>query len=86
MSVVNNVDVAVESDADRIRDALARQAMRPVRWVELVQKLQAEGVTTIVECGPGKVLTGLVKRIAPEMQLFNILDQASLDQTLNSLA
>ncbi len=86
MSVMNNVDVAVESDPDRIRDALARQAMRPVRWVELVQKLQTEGVTTIVECGPGKVLTGLVKRIAPEMQLFNIVDQASLDQTLNSLA
>ncbi len=86
ISVVNNVDVAVESDPGRIRDALARQAMRPVRWVELVQKLQAEGVTTIVECGPGKVLTGLVKRIAPEMQLFNIVDQASLDQTLNSLA
>jgi [acyl-carrier-protein] S-malonyltransferase len=86
ISVVNNVDVAVESDPDRIRDALARQAMRPVRWVELVQKLQAEGVTTIVECGPGKVLTGLVKRIAPDMQLFNIMDQASLDQTLNSLA
>lgn len=86
ISVVNNVDVAVESDPDRIRDALARQAMRPVRWVELVLKLQAEGVTTIIECGPGKVLTGLVKRIAPEMQLFNIVDQASLDQTLNSLA
>lgn len=85
MSVINNVDVAVESDPDRIRDALARQAMRPVRWVELIQKLQAEGVTTIVECGPGKVLTGLVKRIAPEMQLFNIVDQASLDQTLTSL-
>ncbi len=86
MSVINNVDVAVESDPDRIRDALARQAMRPVRWVELVQKLQAEGVTTVIECGPGKVLTGLVKRIAPEMQLFNIVDQASLDVTLNTLS
>lgn len=86
MSVMNNVDVAVESDPDRIREALARQAMRPVRWVELVQKLQTEGVTSIVECGPGKVLTGLVKRIAPEMQLFNIVDQASLDATLQALS
>jgi [acyl-carrier-protein] S-malonyltransferase len=86
ISVVNNVDVAIESDPDRIRDALARQAMRPVRWVELVQKLQSEGVTTVVECGPGKVLTGLVKRIAPEMQLFNIVDQASLDATLQALS
>ena len=86
ISVVNNVDVAIESDPDRIRDALARQAMRPVRWVELVQKLQSEGVTTVVECGPGKVLTGLVKRIAPDMQLFNIVDQASLDATLQALS
>ncbi len=86
MSVINNVDVAVETDPDRIRDALARQAMLPVRWVELVQKLQAEGVTTVIECGPGKVLTGLVKRIAPEMQLFNIVDQASLDATLQALS
>jgi [acyl-carrier-protein] S-malonyltransferase len=60
--------------------------MRPVRWVELVQKLQSEGVTTVVECGPGKVLTGLVKRIAPEMQLVNIVDQASLDATLQALS
>lgn len=86
ISVVNNVDVAIESDPNRIRDALARQAMRPVRWVELVQKLQAEGVTTVVECGPGKVLTGLVKRIAPEMQLLNIVDQTSLDATLQALS
>ena len=57
--VVNNIDVAVEQDADRIRDALYRQAFGPVRWVECVQAIQARGITTLIECGPGKVLAGL---------------------------
>jgi len=85
-NVVNNVDVAVETDPARIRDALARQAMRPVRWVEVVQRLEKEGVTTVVECGPGKVLSGLVKRIAPALNVFAVNDQASLDAALEQVS
>jgi [acyl-carrier-protein] S-malonyltransferase len=76
--VVNNIDVAVESDADRIRDALYRQAFGPVRWVECVQALGTRGLTTLVECGPGKVLAGMTKRINPEMEGLALLDPASL--------
>jgi [acyl-carrier-protein] S-malonyltransferase len=63
--VINNVDVAIETDAERIRAALYRQAFGPVRWVECVQAIKAQGLTTLVECGPGKVLAGMVKRIDP---------------------
>jgi [acyl-carrier-protein] S-malonyltransferase len=78
--VVNNIDVAVESDPDRIRDALVRQAFGPVRWVECVQALKAQGVATVVECGPGKVLTGMVKRIAPELTAVALFDPATLEE------
>ncbi len=78
--VVNNIDVAVESDPDRIRDALVRQAFGPVRWVECVQALKAQGMTTVVECGPGKVLTGMVKRIAPELTAVALFDPATLEE------
>jgi [acyl-carrier-protein] S-malonyltransferase len=84
IQVVNNVDVAIERDADRIRDALSRQAMRPVRWVEVIEKLSANGVTTMIECGPGKVLTGLVKRIAPQVTTLAINDQSSLQAALST--
>jgi [acyl-carrier-protein] S-malonyltransferase len=84
--VVNNVDVAIEHDPLRIQDALSRQAMKPVRWVEVIQSFEKHGVSTIVECGPGKVLTGLVKRIAPAMNTFSINDQASLEATLEGLS
>lgn len=83
--VINNVDVAIESDADRIRDALSRQAMSPVRWVEIIERMKSEGVTTMIECGPGKVLCGLVKRIAPEITCMAINDQVSLDAALEAL-
>lgn len=86
LQVVNNVDVAIERDADRIRDALSRQAMRPVRWVEVIEKLSANGVTTMIECGPGKVLTGLVKRIAPQVTTFAINDQSSLQAALDAVS
>ncbi len=76
--VINNIDVAVESDADRIRDALYRQAFGPVRWVECVQAIGARGIATLVECGPGKVLAGMTKRIAPELQGLALFDLASL--------
>lgn len=84
-TLINNVDVAVESDPARIKEALVRQACHAVRWVETVQHMQALGVTHAVECGPGKVLAGLIKRIAPELTVLNILDQASLDAALAAL-
>lgn len=86
MALINNVDVAVETDADRIRDALYRQAFGPVRWVECVQAIKARGLTTLVECGPGKVLAGMVKRIDPEMSGMALLDPASLVEVKGLLA
>lgn len=76
--VVNNIDVAVETDSDRIKAALYRQAFGPVRWVECIQAIKAKGLVTIVECGPGKVLAGLVKRIDPELTGAPLFDVASL--------
>ena len=84
--VINNVDVALETDADRIRDALYRQAFSPVRWVECVQAVKARGLTTLVECGPGKVLAGMVKRIDPELAGTPLFDPASLAATKEMLA
>lgn len=83
--LINNVDVAVVSDVDSIKDALVRQAANPVRWVETVQKMAAEGVKDVVECGPGKVLAGLTKRINGELSGHAIVDQASLDAVLELL-
>ena len=76
--VINNIDVAVESDADRIRDALYRQAFGPVRWVECVQAIKARGLNTVVECGPGKVLAGMTKRIDADMSGLALYDPATL--------
>jgi [acyl-carrier-protein] S-malonyltransferase len=76
--LLNNIDVAVETTVERVRDALVRQAFGPVRWVECVQAIKARGVTTIVECGPGKVLAGLVKRIDPELNGVPLFDPVSL--------
>lgn len=76
--VVNNIDVAIESDPDRIRDALYRQAFGPVRWVECIQKIKAMGLHTVVECGPGKVLAGMTKRIDAELTGLPMYDPATL--------
>ena len=84
--VVNNIDVAVETDADRIKAALYRQAFGPVRWVECIQAIKAKGVVNIVECGPGKVLAGLVKRIDPELTGAPLFDVASLAAVKEILA
>jgi len=84
--VLNNVDVAVQQDADAIRDALYRQAFSPVRWVECVQALKGRGITHIIECGPGKVLAGLTKRIDPELVGGAVFDPASLAETRELLA
>ncbi len=85
IALVNNIDVAVETDLDRIRDALYRQAFGPVRWVECVQAIKARGLTTLVECGPGKVLAGMVKRIDPELTGLALFDPASLLATKGAL-
>jgi len=84
--VVNNVDVAVQQDAGAIRDALYRQAFGPVRWVECVHALKGRGVTYIIECGPGKVLAGLTKRIDPELIGAALFDSATLAETRELLA
>jgi [acyl-carrier-protein] S-malonyltransferase len=86
MVLINNIDVAAEMDADRIRDALYRQSFGPVRWVECVQAIKARGLTTLVECGPGKVLAGMVKRIDAEMAGVALYDPASLNEVKGILA
>jgi len=83
--VINNIDVVVEQDPARIRDALVRQAFGPVRWVEVVQAMQARGLSTLVECGPGKVLAGMTKRIAADMSGLPLFDVASLADVKTSL-
>ena len=85
IALINNVDVAVLNDPAAIKDALVRQAAAPVRWVETMQKVAAEGITQVVECGPGKVLMGLTKRIDATLVGDAITDQASLDRILTSL-
>jgi [acyl-carrier-protein] S-malonyltransferase len=78
IALVNNVDVAVESDPGRIRDALYRQAFGPVRWVECMRAIRERGIANVVECGPGKVLTGMVARIDASMVGLPLFDPASL--------
>ena len=78
INVINNVDVLVETDLLKIRDALVRQAYSPVRWVECVTAMANQGVTDLVECGPGKVLAGLAKRIDARVSGHGLVDQASL--------
>jgi [acyl-carrier-protein] S-malonyltransferase len=84
--VINNIEVREESDPDRIRAALYEQAFGPVRWVECVQAIRARGMTTIVECGPGKVLAGLCKRIDPELTGLALYDPATLAAVKGQLA
>ena len=84
--VINNIDVAIETDADRIRDALYRQAFGPVRWVECVGAIKALGIQTLVECGPGKVLAGMTKRIDADLTGVALLDPASLAEVKALLA
>ncbi|WAC74997.1 ACP S-malonyltransferase [Roseateles sp. SL47] len=76
--VINNIDVAVTDSPEALRDALYRQAFGPVRWVEVVQALKARGLTTLIECGPGKVLAGMAKRIDGDIVSTTVLDPASL--------
>ncbi len=82
--VINNVDVATETDTDKIRDALVRQLFNPVRWVGTIQKMAADGVDQLIECGPGRVLIGLNKRIDKSMSAAAIFDPASFDKALSA--
>jgi [acyl-carrier-protein] S-malonyltransferase len=84
--VVNNIDVATPVDADALRDALYRQAFGPVRWVETIMALRARGMSHVIECGPGKVLAGMVKRIDGELLSANVFDPASLQEVKGMLA
>jgi len=86
IQVVNNIDVAIETDADLIRNALYRQAFGPVRWVECVQAIKAQGISMVLECGPGKVLAGMVKRIDADMTGLPVFDPASLAEAKGALA
>jgi [acyl-carrier-protein] S-malonyltransferase len=85
ITVINNVDVRVEREPAAIRDALARQAASPVRWVETIRKMVAMGATHIVECGPGKVLAGMTRRIDASVQSLTLADRASLEQALQGV-
>ncbi len=85
IELINNVDVKIESEPARIRDSLARQAAAPVRWVETVRSMLASGVTHIVECGPGKVLAGMTKRIDANVHSFTLADRAALEQALQGV-
>jgi len=82
IEVLNNVDVAVCADPAQIRDALVRQAFSPVRWIETIQSMAGRGMTHIIECGPGKVLAGMTKRIAKEVEGGSVHDAASLEQMI----
>ncbi len=86
IALVNNIDVTVESDIARIRDALYRQAFGPVRWVETVHAIKARGIGHLVECGPGKVLAGMVKRMDAELTGVAMYDPASLAEARGALA
>lgn len=85
VALVNNVDVRVEREPTRIKDALVRQAASPVRWADTVRFLAQQGVTHVLECGPGKVLTGLVKRIDGSLQAMALTDAASIEQALAAM-
>jgi [acyl-carrier-protein] S-malonyltransferase len=84
--VINNIEAKSESDPARIRAALYEQAFGPVRWVECVRAIRDRGITTVVECGPGKVLAGLCKRIDPELTGLAVYDPATLAAAKDLLA
>jgi [acyl-carrier-protein] S-malonyltransferase len=83
--VLHNADVKSAESAEAIKDALVRQLVQPVRWVETVRQMVSGGVTHLLECGPGKVLASLNKRIAPETQILSFGDGAAFAQALSAL-
>jgi [acyl-carrier-protein] S-malonyltransferase len=84
--VINNIDVAVQTDAAAIKDALVRQAYGPVRWVECIAAIKERGLTKVVECGPGKVLAGMIKRIDSELTGVPLYDPATMGEVKALLA
>lgn len=86
IDVIANVDVVVHHTPEAVRTSLAQQAASPVQWVRTIEAMHAMGVTHIVECGPGKVLTGMIRRIAPDVATYNIYDEASMKSVLTQLA
>lgn len=84
--VINNVHVTIENEVDTIRDALVKQLSHPVRWVEIINKMLAEGTDQIIECGPGKVLTGLNRRINPNIATHPMFDAATIDKAYEELS
>jgi len=85
LQLINNVDVTTETQPDAIKHALVRQAAAPVRWAETIRRMRQLGVTHVLECGPGKVLAGMVKRIDAGLQSHALADKASLEQALAAL-
>ena len=85
IDLINNVDVAILHDPAAIKDALVRQAAGPVRWVETMQKMAAEGVTQVIECAPSKTLIGMAKRIDAALVGEALVDQAALERVLASI-
>jgi len=83
--MINNVDVVIESDPAKIKDALIRQAFSPVRWVETIQRIAAMGIATVAECGPGKVLAGLTKRCSDGLSSLALADLATIETALPTL-
>ncbi len=83
--VISNVEAAPVADSSVLAGLLARQLTSPVRWVEIIKRMKKEGVTRIIEVGPGRVLTGLIKRIEPEMETFNLDGPADIDKLLNAI-
>ena len=85
ISVIQNADVAAYQDAEKIKDALVRQLYSPVRWVETVQAIHAQGITQAAECGPGKVLAGLTKRIVAELSCVALTNNETLNEFQSQL-
>jgi [acyl-carrier-protein] S-malonyltransferase len=85
IAVLNNVDATIETEPAAIKRALVRQAASPVRWVEVLQHMARSGVTHVIECGPGKVLAGLTKRVAGAMHSLSLADRASLEHALHAI-
>jgi [acyl-carrier-protein] S-malonyltransferase len=85
IDVINNVDVQIEADPDAIKDALVRQLCNPVQWVKTIQKMSADGVDTLVECGPGKVLAGLNKRIDKKLATYAIYSNDTIEAVLTAI-
>ena len=83
--VLHNADVSSADSADAVRDALVRQLYQPVRWVDTIRAMVSAGATHFLECGPGKVLAGLNKRIAPEAQTFSFGDEPAFKEALVTL-